>query len=52
MNKVFMVGNLTRATDSETTANGIDFCRFCIAVNPHYENAKVEQEADFFNVVA
>lgn len=45
MNKVLLTGNLTKAPEQGTTANGKDFCRFTIAVNR-------QQEADFFNIVA
>ena len=33
MNKVFLIGNLTRDPELTETAGGIKICRFAIAVN-------------------
>ena len=33
MNKVFLIGNLTRDPELSETASGISVCRFAIAVN-------------------
>lgn len=52
MNKVILVGNLTRDPEVNQTANGVTFCRFSIAVNRSYQNSANEREADFFNIVA
>ena len=52
MNKVFMIGNLTRDPELKQTSNGIAYCRFTIAVNRKYANADGERQADFFNVIA
>lgn len=48
MNKVILIGNLTRDPESGTTQSGIAFCRFSIAVNRRFsrENA----ETDYFNI--
>ncbi len=51
MNKVIMIGNLTRDPEVNTTGSGITYCRFSIAVNRNFANASGEREADFFNVV-
>ena len=49
MNKVFLIGNLTRDPELTTTPAGVDVCRFAIAVNRgHGDN----QTADFYNVTA
>ena len=49
MNKVFLIGNLTREPELSETNSGVAFCRFSIAVNNGYgENKKT----DFFNIIA
>ncbi len=52
MNKVIMIGNLTRDPALQTTDSGISVCRFSIAVNRNYSNSNGEREVDFFNIVA
>lgn len=51
MNKCFLIGNLTRDPEHNTTANGIAFCRFSIAVNRSYRNSNGENDVDFINIV-
>ena len=50
MNKVILVGNLTRDPELTETPNGIAVCRFSIAVQRDYANAEGKKEADFFNI--
>lgn len=52
MNKVFLIGNLTRDPELTETAGGIKICRFSIAVNRNYSGSDGERKTDFFNVVA
>lgn len=52
MNKVFLIGNLTRDPELSETASGVSMCRFAIAVNRPYTNGNGERETDFFNCVA
>ena len=52
MNKVFLIGNLTRDPELTETASGVALCRFSIAVNRNYGSADGERKTDFFNVVA
>ena len=52
MNKVYLIGNLTREPEGNTTASGIPVCRFSIAVGRRFKNAEGENEVDFFNIVA
>ena len=33
MNKVFLIGNLTRDPELSTTSGGVKFCRFTLAVS-------------------
>lgn len=52
MNKVFLIGNLTRDPELTETGSGVSVCRFAIAVNRSYTNADGERETDFFNCIA
>lgn len=51
MNKVFLIGNLTRDPELSETSTNIAVCRFSIAVNrPYQEDGN--RVADYFNIVA
>ena len=50
MNKVFLIGNLTRDPEMSETSSGIPFCRLGIAVNRPYSGSDGERATDFFNV--
>ena len=50
MNKVILVGNLTRDPELSETPNGVAVCRFAIAVSRDYANADGNRETDFFNI--
>lgn len=52
MNKVILIGNLTRDPELSETGSGVSVCRFSIAVNRSYTNGDGERETDFFNCVA
>lgn len=52
MNKVLMIGNLTKDPEHTTTTSGTAVCKMTIAVNRNFTNANGEREADYFNVVA
>lgn len=52
MNKVILIGNLTRDPELSTTTSGVPMCRIGIAVNRNYSNANGERETDFFNITA
>lgn len=52
MNKVFLIGNLTRDPERSTTSNGLSVCRMSIAVSRRFSNAEGSRETDFFNVTA
>lgn len=51
MNKVFLIGNLTKDPELSQTNNGISFCRFTLAVPRRFQNANGERETDFLNVI-
>ncbi len=50
MNKVILVGNLTRDPELTETPSGVAVCRFAIAVSRDYANADGTRETDFFNI--
>ena len=50
MNKVILIGNLTRDPELSETPAGIAVCRFAIAVSRDYANADGSRETDFFNI--
>lgn len=55
MNKLFIVGNLTRDPELRSTPNGIPVCTFTVAVNRRRAagaEAGQQPEADFFRVTA
>ncbi len=47
MNKVYLIGNLTRDPELSETNSGITVCRFSIAVNRTYSSGG---EVDYFNI--
>ena len=52
MNKVFLIGNLTRDPELSETNSGIAVCRFGLAVSRRRTSADAEPQTDFFNVTA
>ena len=52
MNKVEIVGRLTRDVEIRTTESGTVTARFSIAVSRRFKNAEGVYEADFINCVA
>lgn len=52
MNKVFLIGNLTRDPELTTTPSGVSVCHFAIAVNRTYTSGDGERQTDFFNCTA
>ena len=50
MNKLFLIGNLTRDPEMSETASGVVFCRLGIAVNRPYQGSDGERATDFFNI--
>ena len=51
MNKVFLIGNLTRDPELATTNSGVSVCRFALAVSRNFSNADGERETDFLNII-
>lgn len=52
MNKVFLIGNLTRDPELSETNSGTPVCRFGLAVNRQFASLDGERETDFFQVTA
>ena len=51
MNKVILIGNLTKDPELTTTNNGISLCKFTIAVPRRFAGVDGEREADFLPVI-
>ena len=52
MNKVYLIGNLTRAPEVRSTQSGVTVCNFSIAVNRRFKDADGKAQTDVFNIVA
>lgn len=57
MNKIILIGNLTRDPELRTTSNGYNVCDFTIAVNKRRYSQQQQQggqqsDADFFRIHA
>ena len=48
MNRVILIGNLTKDPELSQTNNGLSVCKFTVAVSRSYG----KQETDFFTVIA
>lgn len=51
MNKVFLIGRLTRDPELRYTGSNVAVASFSLAVNRNYTNQAGEREADFINIV-
>ncbi len=51
MNKVFLIGRLTRDPELRYTGNNTPVATFSLAVNRNFSNQQGEREADFINIV-
>ena len=52
LNRVVLIGRLTRDPELRYTPNGVATTRLGLAVNRNFTNAQGEREADFIDVVA
>ncbi|MBO5098589.1 MAG: single-stranded DNA-binding protein [Clostridia bacterium] len=52
LNKVILMGRLTRDPELRTTPQGVSVCTFSVAVDRGYVRQGEERQADFINVVA
>ncbi|SHN86436.1 single-stranded DNA-binding protein [Desulfitobacterium chlororespirans] len=51
MNRINLVGRLTKDSELKYTPNGVAVCSFTLAVDRNFKNAQGEREADFIPVV-
>ena len=51
MNKVILVGNLTRDPELITTNSGVSMCRFTVAVQRRFASSDGNRETDFIPVI-
>lgn len=51
MNRVILVGRLTKDPELKYTPNGVPVANFTLAVNRTFSNQQGEREADFINIV-
>ena len=52
MNKVYLIGNMTREPELAETPSGVAVARFSIAVSRQYQDSNGERQTDFFNCTA
>jgi len=52
MNKVILIGRLTRDPEVKTTQSQVSVCSFTIAVDRKFKSASGEKQADFISCVA
>ena len=52
MNKVELIGRLTKDPEIRTTANQVAFCNFTLAVDRSFKDANGQRQADYINCVA
>jgi len=52
MNKVILMGRLTRDPEIKTTQSQVSYCNFSIAVDRRFKDANGERQTDFINCVA
>lgn len=52
MNKIILIGNLTRDPEVTTTPSDVTVAKFSVAVARKFKNKDGEKEVDYINVVA
>ena len=52
MNKVILIGRLTKDPEVKNTSSQVPFCNFTIAVDRRFKDANGQRQADFINCVA
>ena len=51
LNRVVLIGRLTRDPELRYTPSGVAVASFTLAVDRNFKNAQGEREADFINIV-
>ncbi len=52
INRIILIGRLTRDPEVRYTSSGVAVASFAIAVDRRFKNAQGERETDFINIVA
>lgn len=52
LNKIFLMGRLTRDPELRHTGSGTPVCNFSIACNRDYKNTDGERDVDYIDIVA
>ena len=52
MQRIIIIGNLTKDPEIRTTPNGVSVCSFTIAVNRRFKDSAGESVTDFFRINA
>jgi single-strand DNA-binding protein len=52
MNKVFLIGRLTKDPDTKNTANGTTVTKFTLAVDRRFKDANGQRQTDFISCLA
>lgn len=52
MNKVVLVGRLTKDPEIKNTSSQVQFCNFTVAVDRRFKDQNGQRQADFINCVA
>ena len=52
MNRIFLIGNLTKDPEMTTTSNGTQVCKMTLAVQRRFSNSDGTRTTDFLNIVA
>jgi len=52
LNRVVLIGRLTKDPDMRQTQSGIAVCNFTLAVDRGFKNAQGERETDFIDITA
>lgn len=52
LNRVILIGRLTRDPELRYTPNGVPVCSFSLAIDRTYSNPQGERETDFIDIVA
>lgn len=51
LNRIILIGRLTKDPELRYTPNGVGVTRFTLAVNRDYKNAQREKDVDFINII-
>lgn len=52
MNKIMLIGNLTRDPEMRSTPNGVSVCTFSIAIDRRFKNSDGSKQTDYIPIVA